>query len=181
MRGRELITVRETGSVSNAGRLGPGPKRLGAAVELAGDLRAPVPRACLDQRDRPASIGRRLFAFVSPRNRFLPMKHHCQQFAKTPMTRRPMLSQVATGFGGLALAGLMGTPAFGRTAPTPKAAPGLPGRGALRGTHFPPKAKSGIDYGVVMSAEIAMARACEPAVAALCFVSSPWQGAPSTF
>lgn len=71
------------------------------------------------------------------------MKHHCQQFAKTPMTRRAMLSQVATGFGGLALAGLMGTPAFGRTpAPGGKSPQGIPGRGVLRGTHFPPKAKS---------------------------------------
>ena len=71
------------------------------------------------------------------------MKHHCRQFAKTPMTRRAMLSQVATGFGGLALAGLMGTPAFGRTpAPGGKTPQGIPGQGVLRGTHFPPKAKS---------------------------------------
>jgi len=50
------------------------------------------------------------------------MNHHCQQFAQTPMTRRAMLSQCAVGFGGVALAGLMGTPALGRTTPANKAA-----------------------------------------------------------
>ena len=62
------------------------------------------------------------------------MKHHCQQFAHAPMTRRAMLSQCAVGFGGLALAGLMGTPAFGRTV--------QPSKTAMMGRHLPAKAKS---------------------------------------
>ncbi|MFI4862202.1 MAG: DUF1501 domain-containing protein [Phycisphaerales bacterium JB063] len=71
------------------------------------------------------------------------MKHHCQRFAPTPITRRAMLSQAIMGFGGVALAGLMTTPAFGRSPlAAEKAAPRLAGPGALRGTHFPARAKS---------------------------------------
>lgn len=42
------------------------------------------------------------------------MGHHCNNFIQTPMSRRQMLSSCASGFGAVALAGLMGDRAFGQ-------------------------------------------------------------------
>lgn len=42
------------------------------------------------------------------------MGHHCKNFIQRPMSRRQMLSTCASGFGTVALAGLMGDRAFGQ-------------------------------------------------------------------
>jgi hypothetical protein len=41
------------------------------------------------------------------------MSHHCNNYMKAPMTRRDLLVRCASGFGGVALAGLMSDKAFG--------------------------------------------------------------------
>ncbi|MEM6257745.1 MAG: DUF1501 domain-containing protein [Planctomycetota bacterium] len=41
------------------------------------------------------------------------MGHHCNRYIKQPITRREMLTRCATGFGGVALAGLLSDKAFG--------------------------------------------------------------------
>ena len=64
------------------------------------------------------------------------MSHHCNRYMKTPMTRRDMLVRCASGFGGVALAGLMTGKSFGSALGYKKnpLAPKAP--------HFPAKAKS---------------------------------------
>jgi hypothetical protein len=62
---------------------------------------------------------------------------HCHH-VRVPQSRREMLAQCATGFGGMALAALVGDRAFGATPVSP--APASPF--APRPTHFPAKAKS---------------------------------------
>ncbi|MEM9345920.1 MAG: DUF1501 domain-containing protein [Planctomycetota bacterium] len=41
------------------------------------------------------------------------MGHHCNRYIKQPISRREMLTRCATGFGGVALAGLLSDKAFG--------------------------------------------------------------------
>lgn len=52
------------------------------------------------------------------------MGHHCNRYVKQPLTRREMLTRCATGFGGIALAGLMADKSFG--APLGQSAPVSP-------------------------------------------------------
>ena len=66
------------------------------------------------------------------------MSHHCNRYVQRPMTRRDMLVRCASGFGGVALAGLLSTRAFGDTlgqAPIDNPLAPRPG-------HFTAKAKS---------------------------------------
>ena len=41
------------------------------------------------------------------------MSHHCNNYAQSPMTRRQMLTRCASGFGSVALAGLLANKSFG--------------------------------------------------------------------
>lgn len=66
------------------------------------------------------------------------MASHCNRYIQRPINRRDLLKKCATGFGGVALAGLMADRAFG--APLVQAAPTNPL--APRPGHFPAKAKS---------------------------------------
>src|SRR5258706_211727 len=66
--------------------------------------------------------------------------HHCGRFLERPLTRRQMLSRCATGFGAVALWGLLGDKAFGKApvqAPDPATAPWAP-----RPPHFSPKVRN---------------------------------------
>ncbi|HZT78657.1 MAG TPA: DUF1501 domain-containing protein [Gemmataceae bacterium] len=67
---------------------------------------------------------------------------HCRRFLTAPLSRRDMLLRCANGFGAVALAALLGDPAYGAT-PGPNA-PGSPGKDPLapRPPHFKPKANS---------------------------------------
>ena len=65
------------------------------------------------------------------------MSHHCNRFQR-PMTRRDMLVRCASGFGGVALAGLLSSQSFGQT--LSQLAPDNPL--APRPGHYPAKAKS---------------------------------------
>ena len=58
---------------------------------------------------------------------------HCGRFIDAPRSRRQMLRECATGFGGLALAGLFAEVATGRLAANPLAA---------KTPHFKPRAKN---------------------------------------
>ena len=64
---------------------------------------------------------------------------HCGRFLNRPLTRRHMLEHCANGFGAVALAGLLGDPAYGAVAQTASAELDPL---ALRPTHFAPKARS---------------------------------------
>lgn len=64
------------------------------------------------------------------------MSHHCNNYAKGPMTRRDLLVRCAAGFGGVALAGLLADKSFG-AALSQSHNPLAPKPG-----HFPAKAKS---------------------------------------
>ncbi|MFK7790101.1 MAG: DUF1501 domain-containing protein [Phycisphaeraceae bacterium] len=66
------------------------------------------------------------------------MGHHCNNYIKSPMTRRQMLTRCASGFGGVALAALMADKSFG--APLSQAMTNNPL--APRPGHHTPKAKS---------------------------------------
>ncbi len=57
-----------------------------------------------------------------------PRSSHCRRFTPPPISRRQMLQSCAAGFGGVALAALGSSPAFGRDDPL-----------APKPTHFPPK------------------------------------------
>ncbi|MEM1355390.1 MAG: DUF1501 domain-containing protein [Planctomycetota bacterium] len=63
------------------------------------------------------------------------MGHHCNRFVDAPVTRREMLTRCASGFGGVALAGLLAQPSFGGSLKS-RANPLAPKPG-----HFPAKAK----------------------------------------
>ena len=66
--------------------------------------------------------------------------HHCGRFLARPLTRREMLGRCATGFGAVALWGLLGDKAFGRAsgpAPDPTNNPWSP-----RPPHFSPKVRN---------------------------------------
>lgn len=65
---------------------------------------------------------------------------HCGRFRPTPITRRQMLHQVSNGFGAVALAGLLNSPAFADRADS-QAAPG-PDFLQPRQSHFAPQATS---------------------------------------
>ena len=62
--------------------------------------------------------------------------HHCNRFGQTPMTRREMLARCATGFGAIALAGLMSERAYGSVVSSPQSA------SALGKPHFKPRVRS---------------------------------------
>jgi hypothetical protein len=62
---------------------------------------------------------------------------HCGRYVHAPLTRREMLARSASGFGAVALAALMGDPAFGFTTDDRRTNPLAP-----QATHFPAKAKS---------------------------------------
>ena len=47
------------------------------------------------------------------------MGHHCNNYIQTPMTRRGLLSRCASGFGGVALAGLLADKPFGSALASP--------------------------------------------------------------
>jgi len=71
------------------------------------------------------------------------MGHHCQQYGARPLTRRDLLVRCASGFGGVALAGLMADRSFGSL--LAQDAGGLADRlGPLapRAGHHAPRAKS---------------------------------------
>jgi hypothetical protein len=59
--------------------------------------------------------------------------HHCGRFIPSPMTRREMLLRCASGFGGIALAALLGDEALGAT---------VAGPGSPRPPHHRPSAKN---------------------------------------
>lgn len=61
---------------------------------------------------------------------------HCNRFQTAPFSRREMLARCANGFGALALTALLDDPAFGGQVERPESA------GAVRRTHFAPKATS---------------------------------------
>lgn len=63
---------------------------------------------------------------------------HCHRFYH-PLTRRDMLARSATGFGGLALAALLGDPAFGATAAPDQGSASSPL--TVRPSHFTAKAR----------------------------------------
>src|SRR3954452_13738243 len=64
--------------------------------------------------------------------------HHCGRFIPTPLSRREMLLRCANGFGAVALAGLLGEPAYGASAsPTTDASPF-----AAKPPHHAPKARN---------------------------------------
>ena len=69
-----------------------------------------------------------------------PIQHHCGNFQHPSLTRREMLQRAASGFGGVALWGLLGDKAFGeilKTTADPATAPW-----AARPPHAPPKARN---------------------------------------
>src|SRR5436305_777965 len=59
---------------------------------------------------------------------------HCRRFLPAPLSRRDMLLRCANGFGAVALASLLGDPAYGATPGKDPLAPKAP--------HYPAKAKS---------------------------------------
>src|SRR5215468_4455537 len=66
--------------------------------------------------------------------------YHCGRFLRRPLTRREMLSHCATGFGAVALWGLLGYKAFGNSGTQPSdpgAAPWAP-----KPPHFEPKVRN---------------------------------------
>ncbi len=66
------------------------------------------------------------------------MAHHCQRFVLPPATRREMLTTCANGFGAVALASLLGEPAFGAEAISTSEKNPF----AAKKSHFDAKAKS---------------------------------------
>ncbi len=69
------------------------------------------------------------------------MGHHCNNYTQSPLTRRQMLTRCASGFGGVALAGLMSGKSFGQQI---SQAPAIQKAGPLapKPSHFTAKAKS---------------------------------------
>jgi len=65
------------------------------------------------------------------------MGHHCNRYIQQPMSRREMLTRCASGFGGIALAGLLSDKAFGKTLGSTRSSPLAPRPG-----HYKAKAKN---------------------------------------